>query len=148
MQDGCNLLLVCIYENDIIYISSSQALLNDFKNDIMKVLKMTDLGFLHYFVGIEVKQGDERTFITQRKYTEDLLNQYGMKSCKAMATLMNTNDKLQHEDGSSNGDAKQYRRLIGKLMYVTHTQFDICFFVGMLSRFMNSPTKSHLGAAK
>ena len=77
LGDG-SVLLVCLYVNDIVYLSSSQALIDEFKHDMQNTFGMTDLGMLNYFLGLEVTQSSDGILITQKKYTEDLLKQYGM----------------------------------------------------------------------
>lgn len=137
-------LLVCNYIDDIIYTGSSNSLLREFKSCMMRKFEMTELGKLHYFLGMEVKQGADGIFISQKKYASDLLKIFHMLNCKVATTPMNTNEKLQHEDGTNNAFGKYFRSLI----YLTHSRPDIVFSVGMVSRFMHSPTKHHLGAAK
>ena len=61
---------------------------------------------------------------------------------------MNANERLQFTNSTESADVKSYRSLVGKLLYLTHTRPDISFAVGMLSRYMNKPTKRHLGAGK
>ena len=109
---------------------------------------MSYLGLLHYFLGLEVKQGVDGVFILQRKYAEDLLKRFNMLNYKVAATPMNMNERLQLEDGTDKTDARSFRSLVGGLIYLSHTRPDISFSVGMVSRFMNSPTKHHYGAAK
>ncbi|XP_039119631.1 uncharacterized mitochondrial protein AtMg00810-like [Dioscorea cayenensis subsp. rotundata] len=109
---------------------------------------MTDLGTLNYFLGLEVKQNEDGIFVTQRKYVENIFKPFGMQSCKHAATPMNMNGKMQADDGTGKADVWVYRRLIGKLLYLTHTHPDISYAVGILSRFMSNPTKQYLGAGK
>ncbi|XP_043814061.1 secreted RxLR effector protein 161-like [Manihot esculenta] len=61
---------------------------------------------------------------------------------------MNLNEKLQAEDGTEKADVTYFQRMVGGLNYLSHTRPDIAFSVSVLSRFMHSPTKHHLGAAK
>ncbi|KAE8732360.1 phytosulfokine receptor 1-like [Hibiscus syriacus] len=96
----------------------------------------------------KIKQGEDGVFICQKKYAEDLLKRFNMQNFKIAITPMNVNEKLQLEDGTEETDARAFRSLIGGLMYLSHTRPDIVFSVGMVSRFMQSPTKQHFGAAK
>lgn len=134
--------------DDIVNMSFSQKLINEFKSDIMNTSEMIGLKLLNYFLGLEVKQEEYGAFVTQRKYVEDLLKEFNMQQCKASATSIAISDKLQFELNAKKTDAKKYRSLIGRLIYLTHIRPDISFSVGMLSKFMNCPTKYHLGAAK
>ncbi|XP_039118477.1 uncharacterized mitochondrial protein AtMg00810-like [Dioscorea cayenensis subsp. rotundata] len=109
---------------------------------------MTDLGLLKYFLGLEVKQGDGFVFVSQKKYAEDLLSKAGMLNCKVEPTPMNTNEKLRLEDGSGQANAERYRRLVGSLLYLTHTKLDLMFVVSVVSRYMQRPIVHHLGVVK
>ncbi|KAL5827279.1 hypothetical protein ACOSQ3_019113 [Xanthoceras sorbifolium] len=71
-----------------------------------------------------------------------------MFNCKVTTTPMNVNEKLKVEDDTRMADARSFRNLVGGLIYLTHTLPDIVFPVGVVSRFMQSPTKHHFGAAK
>ena len=70
--------MVCLYVDDIIYMGSSNSLIADFKACMMKTFEMTDLGLLHYFLGLEVKQGADGIFVSQQKYAMDLLKRHNM----------------------------------------------------------------------
>ena len=114
----------------------------------MKEFDMSDLGLLHYFLGLQIMQTDDGIFISQEKYVVDLLKRYNMHHCKSFSTPMNTNEKLSLSDGTTKANEKLFRSLVGGLMYLTHTRLDIMFPVSLVSRFMHSPTVHHLGTAK
>ena len=141
--DNC-VLLVCLYVDDIVYLSSSQALIDEFKHDMHNTFEMKDLGLLNYFLGLQVTQSTDGVFITQKKYNEDMLKQYGMHQCKSEMTPVNSNERLRYNDSTGSTDVKSYKSLVGKLLYLTHTRPEISFAVGLLSRFMSSPTKNNI----
>ncbi|KAL0323926.1 UNVERIFIED_CONTAM: Retrovirus-related Pol polyprotein from transposon TNT 1-94 [Sesamum calycinum] len=116
--------------------------------DMMKTFEMSDLGLMHFFLGIEINQEKEGIFICQRKYTETLLKKFKMESCKTVTTPLVTGEKYQKEDGSQKVDGSMYRSLIGSLLYLTATRPDIMFATSLLSRFMQSPSQVHYAAAK
>ncbi|CAL5412844.1 unnamed protein product [Camellia sinensis] len=148
-KEGKNdFIIICLYVDDIIYTSSSSSLVAEFKSRMMHEFEMSDMGLLHYFLGLEVQQAEDGIFISQRKYAKDLLNKFGMLNCKPATTPMNINEKLQCEDGAEMADASRFRSLVGGLIHLTHTRPDIAFSVGMISRFMQHPSKLHFGAAK
>lgn len=147
-QGNNDFLVVCLYVDDMIYMGSSESLVNDFKSSIMKNFEMTDLGLLQCFLGIEVIQGEDGIFATQKKYVVDLVKKFNMSNCEKALTPMNINEKLQREDGTEQADARIYRSLVGGLNYLTHTRPDIAFSVSVVSRYMHNPTKQHFGAAK
>ncbi|XP_015159847.1 uncharacterized mitochondrial protein AtMg00810-like [Solanum tuberosum] len=107
------------------------------------------MGLLHYFLGLQVHQTEEGIFLLQRKYTRDLLNiKFGMLNCKLAATPMSISEKLQQVNEEELTYAKRFRSLVGGLIYLTHTRPDIAYHVGVISRFMQQPSKVHYGAAK
>ncbi|XP_042045110.1 secreted RxLR effector protein 161-like [Salvia splendens] len=120
----------------------------EFKEAKMKSFEMTDLGQMHYFLGIEVNQDEKGTFITQEKYTENLLKRFKMEGCKPLATSLVTNEKFSKEDGTPKANAAIYRSIIGSLLYLTASRPDIMYPTSLLSRFMQDPSQVHYGAAK
>ena len=129
-------------------MGSSSSLIDEFRVCMKKEFEMIDLGLLNYFLGIEVKQVEAGVFISQRKYALDLLKRFNMMNCKTVPTPMNTNEKLQVDDGTGWVDEKLFRSMVSGLIYLTHTRPDIALSVGIVSRFMHSPSKHHFGAAK
>ncbi|KAJ8625785.1 hypothetical protein MRB53_034315 [Persea americana] len=71
-----------------------------------------------------------------------------MSSCNETSTPMNAIERLTNEDGSGRADARVFRSIVGGLIYLTHTRPNIVFVVSLISRFMHSPTRHHLGVAK
>ncbi|XP_039125727.1 uncharacterized mitochondrial protein AtMg00810-like [Dioscorea cayenensis subsp. rotundata] len=114
---------------------------------MQETFEMTDLGLLHHFLGIEVKQSKTGIFITQRHYIADMM-MFNMHQSKAIGTPMFVNEKLQAEDSSGAVDAKMYRSLVGRLLYATHTGPDISYAVGILSMFVSSPSKLYFDSGK
>jgi histone deacetylase 1/2 len=80
-------------------MGNNKEMIQEFKKDMIKTFKMINLGLMHYFLGIEITQENEEIFISQKKYTENLLKKFQMTGCKAVATPFVTNEKLQKEDG-------------------------------------------------
>lgn len=85
--------------------------------------------------------------MNQRKYTLELLEEARFLGCKPLSVPMEPNLKLYLTAGNALPDAAIYRRLVGRLLYLTHTQSDITYVVHKLSQFMSAPTDSHLQAA-
>lgn len=89
-----NFIIVCLYVDGIIYTSSSESLIAEFKSHMKNEFEMSDMGSLHFFLGFEVHQVEGGIFISQRKYAKDLLNKFDMLNCKPATTPMNMNEKL------------------------------------------------------
>ncbi|XP_049350171.1 uncharacterized mitochondrial protein AtMg00810-like [Solanum verrucosum] len=106
-------------------MGSSHSTVAEFKSSMMSKFEMTDLDLLHYFLGLEVKQGEGEVFVSQKKYASDLLKRFGLVNCKSAATPMNMNEKLHQEDGTGQANARSFRSLVGDLIYLAHTCPDI-----------------------
>ncbi|XP_039146770.1 uncharacterized mitochondrial protein AtMg00810-like [Dioscorea cayenensis subsp. rotundata] len=130
---GPDILLLCLYIDDIIYMGSSIEMLSEFKDIMVKIFEMSYLGRLRYFLGLEVRQFNGALFVTQTKYAKDLLKRDGMLHSKDAISPMNINEKLQLEDCSGSADSSRYKRLVGRILYLTHTKLDIMYAVGMVS---------------
>ncbi|RVW55393.1 Retrovirus-related Pol polyprotein from transposon RE1 [Vitis vinifera] len=111
-----------------------------------KEFEIKDLGNLKYFLGMEIARSKKGIAVSQHKYVLDLLNETGMLGCKPTETPMDTTVKLEESDGSAPVDKGRYQRLVGKLIYLSHTRPDIGFSVSVVSQFMNNPTEKHMTA--
>ena len=78
----------------------------------------------------------------------DMLKKFNMLNYKTFSTPINKCYKLRNNDGTSKIDEQFFRRIVGSLIYLTHTRPEIMFSGSMISRFMPCPSSHHLGAAK
>ena len=106
------------------------------------------IGELTFFLGFQVKQMRERIFISQEKYTNDLLKRFKMDECKPIKTPMPTNGHLDLDEGGNPVDQTLYRSMIGSLLYLTASRPDIMFSVCICARFQANPKETHLIAVK
>jgi len=105
-----------------------------------------DLGGLKYFLGIEVARSRRGIFLSQRKYVLDLLTEVGMLDYKPPDTATVQNQKLGVYLDQEPADKERYQRLVGKLIYLSHTRPDISYGVSLVSQFMHCPSKDHMDA--
>ena len=110
--------------------------------------EMSMIGELTYFLGLQIKQLKEGTFVSQGKYIRDMIKKFGMQDAKVISTPMGTNGTLDKDTSGNMVDQKAYRSMIGSLLYVTASRPDVMFSVCMCARFQASPRESHLKAAK
>eukprot|EP00253_Pinus_taeda_P009234 PITA_09234 len=119
-NDG-KILIIVLYVDDLIFISNDASLIDDFKAVMKNEFEMTDLGFLRYFLGIEVDQSENGVFISQVKYVEVVLKRFNMQNSKAVVTSTIMGLKLTKEDSSKDFDPKLYKSIVSSLMYLTAT---------------------------
>ncbi|KAL0546298.1 hypothetical protein IC582_016205 [Cucumis melo] len=124
------------------------SMFEDLKNAMTQEFEMTDIGLMSYYLGIEVKQSEEGIFISQERYTREILEKFNMMNSKPVATPVETGTKLSKHEEGDDVDPSYFKSLVGSLRYLTCTQPDILFSVGLVSRFMESPTTTHLKVAK
>jgi hypothetical protein len=109
---------------------------------------MKDLGMMHYFLGLEVWQRTDEIFMSQGKYTVEILKKFDMTKCKSMPTPMVMDLKKMNDNDSGEIDPHLYRQLIRSLMYLVNTRPNICYVVNVLSQFMNHSRQTHWIAMK
>ena len=106
------------------------------------------MGELTYFLGFQVKQLKEGTFLSQTKYIQDILKKFGMKDTKPAKTPMGTNEHLDLNAGGKSVDQKVYRSIIGSLLYLCASRPDIMLSVCICARFQSDPKECHLVVVK
>jgi hypothetical protein len=106
------------------------------------------MGELKYFLGFQIKQLQEGTFISQTEYIQDILKKFGMKNDKPIKTPMGTNGHLDLDTGGKFVDQKVYRSMIGSLLYLCASRSDIMLSVCMCARFQANSKEVHLRAMK
>ncbi|KAJ7979031.1 Retrovirus-related Pol polyprotein from transposon TNT 1-94 [Quillaja saponaria] len=116
------------------------------KSFLQSKFQTKDLGQLKYFLGIEVARSQLGICLSQRKYCLDVLSDIGMLDSKPVDTPMDPNTKLVPDEGELLTNPEQYRRLVGKLNYLTVTRLDIAFVTSMVSQFLSQPRTSHWNA--
>jgi hypothetical protein len=110
--------------------------------------EMALLGELSFFLGLQICQSNQGIFISQTKYTKEMLKRFGVEDCKPVITPMQTNCKLSKDDDSKSTEKRQYRSMIGSLLYVTASKPDVMQAVGQVARFQEAPKESHVLAVK
>ncbi|XP_061347819.1 uncharacterized mitochondrial protein AtMg00810-like [Gastrolobium bilobum] len=144
---GSAMMAILVYVDDVIVASSDSNAIQPFISSLDKCFHLKDLGPLRYFLGVEVARSSKGIFISQRKYILDILQDTGLSGCKPQNTPMESNLKLSKHDGDLLEDPTSYRRLIGRLIYLSFTRPDLSFAVNRLSQFLSTPRVPHLHAA-
>jgi hypothetical protein len=126
----CNILLVEVYLDDIIFGSDDDRLSQKFAKDMHNEFEMSLLGELSFFLGLHICQINQGIFISQTKYIREMIKRFRMEYCKPDITPMQTSCKLIKDDDFKSIDQRQYRSMIGSLLYVTTSRLDVMQEVG------------------
>ena len=126
-----------VYVDDIIVTGSNEAEILWFKKHLHSVFSIKNLGTLNYFLGIEVCKLQNGIVMTQKKFTKELLLDCNMDVSKAAKTPLPANVKLMIDDGELYADFEHYKKIVGKLNFLSHTRPDLSFSVQTLSQFMH-----------
>jgi hypothetical protein len=86
---------------------------------------MSMIGELTFFIGIQVRQTKQGTFVHQAKYMKDLMKKFNMGELKSVSTPMSMIIVLDLDENGEAVDQREYRSVIGSLLYLTVTRPDI-----------------------
>jgi hypothetical protein len=140
------LAILIVYVDDIVITGDNEEEIEHLKGKLAQGFEVKDLGKLRYFLGIEVSRSKKKgIYLSQRKYVLDLLKETGLVGCRPTPTPIERNHRLMSEAGSP-VDRERYQRLVGKLIYLSHTRPDIAFAVSVVSQFMHDPRTRHMDA--
>jgi hypothetical protein len=148
LRQGRDILIVQVYVDDIVFGGSSNSFVARFAEDMSREFEMSMMGELQFFLGLQIKQSMEGTFVHQAKYTKDIVQKFKMEDSKAMATLMSTTTALDADVKGEHMDQNEYRSMIGSLLYLMAMRLDIQLSVFLRARFQESPRTSHRKAVK
>ena len=119
--DGDVITLLIVYVDDMIITGNSLKEVEKLQSHLAKEFEMTGLGTLKYFLGIEVSLSKHGLFLSQLKYTLDLLNETGNFVCEPVNTPIEVNHSMSIYPDQIPKNKESYQRLVGKLIYLTHT---------------------------
>jgi hypothetical protein len=117
--------------DDIVFGGSSHSLVARFAEDMSKEFRMSMMGELQFFLGLQIKQAKEGTIVHQAKYTKVILKKFKMDNSKPLSTLMSMTTTLDADEDREPVDQKEYRSMIGSLLYLTAIRPDIQFSVSV-----------------
>nr|XP_016495008.1 PREDICTED: uncharacterized mitochondrial protein AtMg00810-like [Nicotiana tabacum] len=137
---------VVVYVDDVILTGHDLDEINSLKKFLDQTFKIKDLGILHYFLGLEVLYKEDGVLISQRKFTMDLLKEYDCLHQSSLSSPLDPSLKLKADEGVPLKDPTHYRKLAGKLNFITNTRLDITFNVQHLCQYMQNPRDTHLKA--
>lgn len=156
-HDVRGITIILVHVDDCTIAATSTDLVHEFKDSVRKHFEISDLGELHWLLGIEIKrQREQRTLhISQRSYIDSLVRRYNLEDAKPVSIPLETNHNLSSSQSPSTPHEHAqmrdvpYREAVGSLMYASlGTRPDISFAVQTLSRFAHNPGLPHWNAVK
>ncbi|XP_075670230.1 uncharacterized protein LOC142640000 [Castanea sativa] len=133
---GSSFTALLVYVDDMVITGNDHACVVSLKSVLDQKFGIKDLGSLKYFLGLEIARNKTEISLSQRKYVLEVLEEAGMTGCKPIHTPMEQKLKLSKGSGVLLSNSSQYRRLIGKLMYLTLSRLDITYAVHRLTQFL------------
>jgi hypothetical protein len=141
-------LVVGVYVNGLIITGSDHDDIRSFKEEMAVAFKMSDLGLLHYYLGIDVKQIMSCILLSQGAYAMKILERSGMTGCNPCQVPMEACLKLSKQSTQLLLDTTTYRSIVESLRYLLNTHPDLAFAVSYVSHFLEEPWEDHLAALK
>ncbi|MCO5573197.1 hypothetical protein L7F22_026964 [Adiantum nelumboides] len=130
------IMIITIYVDDLMIRNDALEAVEHVKAILCKQFDMKDLGELRYFLGIEMIRNEGGIWLLQKKYGLDMLMKYGMADCKPISTPLDQNLKLRIDEGEVLDGATMYCRIVGSFIYMTISQPNLSYVVGLVSQFM------------
>ena len=122
-------ILLLLYVDDMIITGNDLSGIQKLKVFLIQQFEKKDLGHLSYFLGLEITHSTNGLYITQAKYTSELLSRAGLTDSKTVDTLVEFNAYLTPTRGKPLSNPSLYRRLVGSLVYLTVTHLDISYVI-------------------
>ncbi|GJY62221.1 putative ribonuclease H-like domain-containing protein [Tanacetum coccineum] len=141
-------LLVQVYVDDIIFGSSNPKLCREFEALMHDKFKMSAMGELSFFLGLQVLQKKDGIFLSQDKYVVDILKKFGLSDIRSTKTTMDRENPWGKDGTGKDVELHLYRSMIGSLMYLTASRPDIMFAVCAYARHQVTPKECHLHVVK
>ncbi|GKC08275.1 retrovirus-related pol polyprotein from transposon TNT 1-94 [Tanacetum coccineum] len=143
-----DLLLVKIYVDDIIFVSTNTAMCTEFANQMTTKFKMSMMGNMSFFLRLQISQSPRGIFINQSKYASKIVKKYGLLTTEYVDTPMVEKNKLDEDLQGKQVDATLYGGMIRSLMYLTSSRPDLIYAACLCARYQAKPTEKHLQAMK
>ena len=147
-RHGTKVCFLILHVDDLIAAADSPETIHSLMNQLSKEFKMKDLGEPKHFLGIEISNDGGKYSISQSSYIESILLDSGLADAKDSKQPLDPG-YYKLDDKELLPDNKEYRKLIGKLLYLsTNTRPDITFPVGVLAQKVESPRQLDLNEVK
>ncbi|GBM86800.1 Retrovirus-related Pol polyprotein from transposon RE1 [Araneus ventricosus] len=147
-SDGQNMLLLCMYVDDLAIFCNNDEMCQDIVNSIKSVFEMHE-NKTSKFLGMEIVKHKIGISVSPSEYIKSLLVKYNLNECKSVKTPIVKEEDKSFPPTNELIDITMYQELIGELLYLANrTRPDISFVTGYLSQFNHKSEKRHYILAK
>jgi hypothetical protein len=146
-EEGKTLIFV-LYVYDLLVIGNHESKIKWLIQQLEHTFEVSDLGKLHLYINVEFISLRNGIFMCQHIYILEILQQFGLIHCNIAMTILPEVFKMGKEEDSKLVDLLTFRRIVGKLIYLTNTRPDVVYVVSVISCFTSDPRQVHLDAAK
>ena len=136
-------ILLLLYVDDMIITGDDLSDIQELKDFLSQQFEMKDLGYLNYFLGLEITHSIDGLYITQDKYAFELLSQAGLTDSKTVDTPVELNAHLNPSVEKPLSNPSLYRRLVDSQVYLTVTCPNISYIVHHVSQYLSAPRSTH-----
>ncbi|KAL0319661.1 UNVERIFIED_CONTAM: Retrovirus-related Pol polyprotein from transposon RE1 [Sesamum radiatum] len=131
------LIALFVYVDDVLITCISESKITEVKDFLHSAFTIKDLGPAKYFLGLEIARSSSGTSITQDKFIRDIISDTGLQPARPASCPLPPGLKY----------VEPYRRLVGRLLYLSFTCLNISFGAQQLSQFVHAPCHIHMDAA-
>jgi hypothetical protein len=146
-EEGKTLIFV-LYVDDLLVIGNHESKIKWLIQQLEHTFEVSDLGKLQLYLNVEFISLRNGIFMCQHTYILEILQEFGLIHCNAAMTILPEVFKMGKEEDSKLVDLPMFRRIVGKLIYLTNIRPDVVYVVSIISCFMGDPRQVHLDAAK
>jgi hypothetical protein len=141
---------IAIYVDDITLYGPGGPMMKNVKNTLKSEFEVTDLGDLHWLLGIQIKFGPKGIELSQTAYIDSILSRFGLQDCNPTILPIDQGTTLTRSNPEDVlKDIKTYQSMIRSIMYlVTSTRPDLTFAISFLAQFSSAPNKQYVAAVK
>ena len=137
-----------VYVDYIIFGLTKDELAHSFSKLIQAKFKMSMIGELNHFLGLQIHQQELGIFISQSKYAINLVKKFGLEYASSVRTLISQNVKLTIDLLGKSVDSSLYKSMVAGLLYLTARRPDISYSVRVCARYQANPKESYMIALK
>ncbi|XP_021890654.1 uncharacterized protein LOC110809205 [Carica papaya] len=141
------MVIISLYVDDILITENDEQRMEKLRTQLEQELRCQILGE-RLFLGMEIAQSEKEIFISQKKYARELLKKFKLENCKVVSTPLILHIEPSKAKEEEMVYEKEFRSIIGSLLYLTATRLDLTYAISLLSRFMNSARQSYMEIVK